>query len=48
MPSSLRIGNIAGIDTNIHASRIIILVLLTVALAIGWLLLYLRKIIASD
>jgi Zn-dependent protease len=36
MPGSLRIGKIAGIDIYIHVSWIIILVLLTVSLAIGW------------
>src|SRR5205807_2697950 len=36
MPGSLRIGKIAGIDIDIHVSWIIILVLLTVSLAIGW------------
>jgi Zn-dependent protease/predicted transcriptional regulator len=36
MPGSLRIGKIAGIDIFIHVSWIIILVLLTVSLAIGW------------
>src|SRR6266487_2279820 len=36
MPGSLRIGKIAGIDVYIHVSWIIILVLLTVSLAIGW------------
>jgi Zn-dependent protease len=36
MPGSFRIGKIAGIDIDIHVSWIIILVLLTVSLAIGW------------
>src|SRR5216684_9122415 len=36
MPGSFRIGKIAGIDIYIHVSWIIILVLLTVSLAIGW------------
>src|SRR5256886_12433860 len=36
MPGSLRIGKIAGSDIYIHVSWIIILVLLTVSLAIGW------------
>ncbi len=36
MPGSFRIGNIAGIDIDINVSWIIILVLLTVSLAIGW------------
>ena len=36
MPGSLRIGKIAGIDIYIHVSWIIILVLLTVSIAIGW------------
>src|SRR2546426_2054243 len=36
MPGSFHIGNIAGIDIDIHVSWIIILVLLTVSLAIGW------------
>ena len=36
MPGSLRIGKFAGIDIYIHVSWIIILVLLTVSLAIGW------------
>ena len=36
MPGTFRIGNIAGIDIDIHVSWIIILVLLTVSLATGW------------
>ncbi len=36
MPGSFRIGKIAGIDIDINASWIIILVLLTVSLAMGW------------
>jgi hypothetical protein len=36
MPGTLRIGNIAGIDIDIHVSWIIIVVLLTVSLATGW------------
>ena len=36
MPGSLRIGKIAGIDIFIHVSWLIILVLLTWSLAIGW------------
>ena len=36
MPGSFRIGKIAGIDIDINVSWIIILVLLTVSLAIGW------------
>ena len=36
MPGTFRIGKIAGIDIDIHVSWIIILVLLTVSLAIGW------------
>jgi len=36
MPGSFRISNIAGIDIDINVSWIIILVLLTVSLAIGW------------
>jgi Zn-dependent protease/CBS domain-containing protein len=36
MPGSLRIGRIAGINIFIHVSWLIILVLLTWSLAIGW------------
>jgi hypothetical protein len=36
MPGTFRIGNIAGINIDIHMSWIIILVLLTVSLATGW------------
>src|SRR3989449_6877065 len=36
MPGTFRIGNIAGINIDIHVSWIIILVLLTVSLATGW------------
>jgi len=36
MPGSFRIGKVAGIDIDINVSWIIILVLLTVSLAIGW------------
>jgi Zn-dependent protease/predicted transcriptional regulator len=36
MSGTFRIGNIAGIDIDIHVSWIIILVLLTVSLATGW------------
>jgi hypothetical protein len=36
MPGSFRIGKIAGIDIDINVGWIIILVLLTVSLAIGW------------
>ncbi len=36
MPGTFRIGNIAGIDIDIHVSWIIILVLLSVSLATGW------------
>jgi Zn-dependent protease/CBS domain-containing protein len=37
MPGTVRIGSIAGIDIDIHASWLIILALLTVSLATGWL-----------
>src|SRR5947208_12157323 len=36
MPGSLRIGKIFGIDIYIHISWVIILVLLTWSLAVGW------------
>jgi Zn-dependent protease/CBS domain-containing protein len=36
MPGSIRIGKIAGIDIYIHISWIIIVVLLTWSLAVGW------------
>jgi Zn-dependent protease len=36
MPGTFCIGKIAGIDSDIHVSWIIILVLLTVSLATGW------------
>ena len=36
MPGSFRIGKIAGIEIDINVSWIIILVLLTVSLAVGW------------
>src|SRR5260370_19565900 len=36
MPGSFRISKIAGIDIDINVSWIIILVLLTVSLATGW------------
>jgi ABC-type antimicrobial peptide transport system permease subunit len=36
MPGSLRIGKIFGIEISIHFSWIIILVLLTWSLAVGW------------
>jgi Zn-dependent protease len=36
MPGTFRIGNIAGINIDIHMSWIIILALLTVSLATGW------------
>src|SRR5574340_1467117 len=36
MPGSLRIGKIFGIDIYIHFSWIIILVLMTWSLAVGW------------
>jgi hypothetical protein len=36
MPGPFRLGKIAGIDISVHVSWIIMLVLLTVSLAIGW------------
>ena len=36
MPGSLRIGKIFGIDIYIHISWVIIIVLLTWSLAVGW------------
>jgi hypothetical protein len=36
MPGSLRIGRIFGIDIYIHFSWLIIIVLMTWSLAIGW------------
>ncbi len=36
MPGSLRIGKIFGIDIYIHFSWLIIIVLMTWSLAIGW------------
>jgi Zn-dependent protease/CBS domain-containing protein len=36
MPGSLRIGKIAGINISIHVSWLIIVVLLTWSLAVGW------------
>jgi hypothetical protein len=36
MPSPFHLGKIAGIDIPVHVSWIIMLVLLTVSLAIGW------------
>ena len=36
MPGSLRLGKIFGIEISIHFSWIIILVLMTWSLAVGW------------
>src|SRR5436305_13061237 len=36
MPGSLRIGKIFGIDIYIHISWVVIIVLLTWSLAVGW------------